>query len=43
MSDNTAQPEVPITEEARQEGQDPYLASDPPFETVKEGQVDADR
>jgi hypothetical protein len=42
MSDNTNQTEVPLTSEAQREGQDPYLVSDPPFETVKEGQVDAD-
>lgn len=36
------EPEIPLTDEAKEEGQDPMLASDPPFEKVKEGQVDAD-
>lgn len=34
--------EVPLTSEAEAEGQDATLASDPPFDSVKEGQVDAD-
>lgn len=41
MSDTPTQ-DIQLTEEAAQEGQDPYLTSDPPFEQQKEGIVDAD-
>lgn len=33
---------IPLTKEAEEEGQDPFLTSDPSFEDVKKGQVDAD-
>lgn len=34
--------EIPLTPEAEKAGWDANLASDPDFETVKEGIVDAD-
>lgn len=42
MPEEEAKLNIPLTEEAKAEGQDPYLASDPDFETVKEGILDAD-
>lgn len=33
--------EIPLTPEAKEEGQDPNLTSAPAFEEVKKGQVDA--
>jgi hypothetical protein len=39
MDDETTAP--PLTPEAADQGQDPLAASDPPFDAVREGQVDA--
>ena len=42
MSQSDEKAAIPLTPEAEKEGQDPFKVSDPPFENVKEGQVDAD-